>query len=84
MKRKGHAAQRPGCYSCPRQIEEGLTRLGSLQCHDCRDERRPISPERFLALSRRVVDGIDMTAIAEQRLNVGTRGAELDGMRWAA
>jgi hypothetical protein len=62
------------------RVEEGLAHLGSPHCQDCRDERRAISSERFLALSPRVVDGIDMVAIARQRRNVG----ELDGMRWAA
>ena len=73
-----------GCYSCPGEIEEVLVRLGSPQCHDCRDAHLPISPERFLALSRRIVDGIDMAAIAEQLHNVGTPAAEPDRLRWAA
>jgi hypothetical protein len=75
---------RTPCYSCPGQIEEGLADLGSPQCQDCRDERRPINPERFLAVSGGVVDGIDMVAIARQRRNARTPGAELDDMSWAA
>jgi hypothetical protein len=76
--------RRPGCYSCPGLVEEGLARLGSPQCQDCRDEHRPISPERFLALSSRVVDGIDMAAIAERLRYVRGREAERDDMSWAA
>jgi hypothetical protein len=75
---------RPGCYSCSGEIEEGPARLGSPRCQDCRDARRPIKPGRFLALSRGVVDGIDMAAIAAQLRNVGNPAAELDGMRRAA
>jgi hypothetical protein len=72
------------CYSCPAQIEEGLANLGSPQCQDCRDQRRPINPERFLAVSGGVVDGIDIVAIARQRRNARTPGAELDDTSWAA
>jgi len=78
------AAQQAACYSWPGQLEEALADLGSPQCQDCRDARRPISSERFLALSPRVVDGIDVAAIAEQHRDVGAPGAELDGMSWAA
>jgi hypothetical protein len=78
------ASQQAVCYSCSAQIEEALAHLGSPQCQDCRDERRPISPESFLALSRGVVDGIDMAAIAAQRRNACNPGAELDDMSWAA
>ena len=77
-------AQEAYCYSCPGQVEEGLARLGSPQCQDCRDERRPISPGRFLALCHDFVDGIDMAAIVRQRRNAGTVEAMLDGMSWAA
>jgi hypothetical protein len=77
------AAQPPGCYSCLGQIEEGLYRLGSPQCQDCRDERLPLNPEHFLALGPAVVDGIDMAAILRRRRNLGAE-AGLDGMKRAA
>jgi hypothetical protein len=73
-----------GCYSCAGEIEAILIRLGSLQCHDCRASDQPISSERFLALGRRVVDGIDMAAVAEQLYDVGTSALQLDRVKRAA
>jgi hypothetical protein len=77
-------ARANGCYSCPEEIEAILVRLGSLQCHDCRAADQPISSERFLALGRRVVDGIDMAAVAEQLYDVGPSAIPLDRLKRAA
>jgi hypothetical protein len=80
--REARSTEANACYSCPGEIETMRVRLGSPQCQDCRDADQPIKPERFLARSRRFVDGIDMAAIAEQL--VRPSAAELDGLRRAA
>jgi hypothetical protein len=30
------------CLACGRELEESLARLGSLRCHNCRDESAPL------------------------------------------
>jgi hypothetical protein len=55
---RGARAGAVGCYSCVRQVEAALARLGFPQCQRCRDERRLIS-------GRHVMDRLDAATVEE-------------------
>jgi hypothetical protein len=46
------------CFSCGTLVEEGLAALGSLECHDCRGQRRRFAelPTRPVVVRIRVSD----------------------------